>query len=46
MVIMLQLADDGYAILAERLRSEEERRVVADVLQRCLNVKVGNITAP
>lgn len=42
---MLQLADDGYAILAERLRSHEERSVVVDALQRSLNVKVGNTYA-
>ncbi len=34
------LAEDGYALLAERLRSEEERAVVRGVLERVLRVKL------
>ena len=34
------LAEDGYALLAERLRSEEERAVVRNVLERVLHVKL------
>jgi hypothetical protein len=34
------LAEDGNALLAERLRSEEERAVVRSVLERVLHVKL------
>lgn len=34
------LAEDGALILGERLRSMEERQVVADVLARVMNAKV------
>ena len=34
------LAEDGYALLAERLRSEDERAVVRSVLERVLHVKL------
>ena len=34
------LAEDGYALLAERLRSEDERAVVRNVLERVLHVKL------
>ena len=36
-----QLAEDGFAVLGERLRSAEERRTVQGVLEKALNVKVG-----
>ena len=35
-----QLADDGYSILAERLRTAGERALVAEVLQLCMKVQV------
>lgn len=35
-----QLAEDGFAVLGERLRSAEERGVVAEVLQKVLGAKV------
>jgi len=34
------LAEDGYALLAERLRSADERAVVHGVLERVLRVKL------
>ena len=34
------LAEDGYALLAERLRSSQERAVVHSVLERVLRVKL------
>ena len=34
------LAEDGYALLAERLRSEDERAVVRSVLERVLHAKL------
>ena len=37
------LAEDGYALLAERLRSEEERAVVRSVLERVLHVKLDMV---
>ena len=37
-----QLAEDGYAVLAERLREPAERAMVADVLQKILNAQVGH----
>ena len=36
----MQLAEDGYAVLAERLREPAERAMVADVLQKILNAQV------
>jgi len=36
-----QLAEDGFAVLGERLRSGEERQVVAEVLQKVLGAKVS-----
>ena len=36
-----QLAEDGFAVLGERLRIPEERAVVAEVLQKVLGAKVG-----
>lgn len=36
----MQLAEDGYAVLAERLREPAECAVVADALQNILNVQV------
>ena len=35
-----ELAEDGYAVLAERLREAPERAVVADALCKILNVRV------
>ena len=35
------LAEDGFAVLGERLRSAEERGVVQEVLQKVLGAKVG-----
>lgn len=35
-----QLADDGYSILAERLRTAGERAAVSEVLQLSMNVQV------
>lgn len=35
-----QLAEDGFAVLGERLRSAEERAVVAEVLEKVLGAKV------
>eukprot|EP00887_Chlorella_sp_A99_P000601 scaffold17.g601.t1 len=35
-----QLAEDGFAVLGERLRSAEEREMVREVLQKVLNVKL------
>lgn len=35
-----QLAEDGFAVLGERLRSGEERRTVQEVLQKVLGVQV------
>ena len=35
-----QLAEDGFAVLGERLRSGEERLVVAEVLQKVLGAKL------
>lgn len=40
MLLFRQLAEDGYAVLAERLREPAERAVVADVLQKTLNIQV------
>jgi midasin len=34
------LAEDGFAVLGERLRSDDERSTVAEVLQKLLNTKV------
>lgn len=34
------LARDGYLLLAERLRDENEKNVVRDTLERCLHVKL------
>ncbi|CAM8907839.1 unnamed protein product [Rhodiola kirilowii] len=34
------LAKDGYFLLGERLRDESEKKVVQDILQRCLRVKL------
>jgi len=39
-VPMQALAEDGALILGERLRSADERQVVADVLARVMNAKV------
>ena len=39
------LAEDGYALLAERLRSDEERAVVRSVLERVLHVKLDMVAA-
>ena len=36
-----QLAEDGFAVLGERLRIPGERAVVAEVLQKVLGAKVG-----
>lgn len=36
-----ELAEDGFAVLGERLRGGEERDVVAAVLQKVLGAKVG-----
>lgn len=36
-----QLCEDGFAVLGERLRSQEERRTVQEVLQKVLGVKVS-----
>jgi midasin len=35
-----QLAEDGYAVLGERLRSDDERNTVNDVLLKILNAKI------
>lgn len=40
-----QLAEDGFAVLGERLRSAEERAVVEQVLQKVLSVKVSQCRA-
>ena len=39
-----QLAESGYLLLAERLRSAPERAVVQDVLESIMRVKVGSHT--
>lgn len=39
-----QLAEDGFAVLGERLRSAEERAVVVEVLQKVLGVKVRRMS--
>ena len=36
-----QLAESGYLLLAERLRSAPERAVVQEALERIMRVKVG-----
>ncbi|KAL4440107.1 hypothetical protein ABPG75_003108 [Micractinium tetrahymenae] len=36
-----QLAEDGFAVLGERLRSAEERAVVAEVLEKVLGAKLN-----
>ena len=36
-----QLAEDGFAVLGERLRSAEEQRTVEEVLEKALRVKVS-----
>jgi midasin len=36
-----QLAEDGYAVLGERLRSDEERNTVNEVLLKILNAKIN-----
>ena len=38
-----QLAEDGFAILGERLRSDDERNTVSEVIEKLLNTKVGNL---
>jgi midasin (ATPase involved in ribosome maturation) len=35
-----QLAEDGFAVLGERLRGGDERAVVGEVLQKVLGAKV------
>ena len=40
-----QLAEDGFAVLGERLRGEEERATVAAVLQKVLGAKVRQAAA-
>ena len=40
-----QLAENGFAVLGERLRLPAERDTVAAVLQKTLNVKVRHICA-
>jgi len=37
-----QLAEDGYAVLGERLRSYDERKTVNEVLLKILKAKVGS----
>jgi midasin len=37
-----QLAEDGYAVLGERLRSDDERSTVNEVLFKILNAKVSS----
>ena len=37
-----QLAEDGFAVLGERLRSEDEKITVTEVLQKLLNTKVSS----
>ena len=37
-----QLAESGYLLLAERLRSAPERAVVQEVLESIMRVKVGS----
>lgn len=39
-----QLAEDGFAVLGERLRSDDERTTVSEVLQKLLNTKVGDVS--
>lgn len=36
-----QLAEDGFAVLGERLRSAEERAVVGEVLHKVLGAQVS-----
>ena len=36
-----QLAEDGFAVLGERLRSAEERAVVGEVLRKVLGAQVS-----
>lgn len=38
-----ELAENGFALLGERLRGEDERRTVFEVLHRVLKVKVSEI---
>lgn len=37
------LAEDGFAVLGERLRSPEERQTVKEVLQKVLGAKVRQL---
>ena len=39
------LAEDGFAVLGERLRTEGERQVVKEVLEKVLGTKVGLCSA-
>lgn len=36
-----QLAEDGFALLGERLRNAEERRIVCDVMEKVMKAKVS-----